>query len=140
MSDGLIDNAVQVAAGGAGAGGSFFALRWLVQWFTGRLERREQLLDKQDERVDREWQKLREELKTDNDAMKQRLEQIAKQNEIIRFAFHHVTAALIRVDPRNPALTQVETLLAQAYPIDFNMLVTRAESALDANERAKLDD
>lgn len=139
MSD-VLDNAVQVAAGGAGAGGGFFALRWLVNWFTGRLERREELLDKQDERVDREWQKLREELKADNEAMKLRLAEIGRQNEAIRFAFHHVAAALIKVDPKNPALIQAEQMLAKAFPVDFGMMLDRIDAAATASERASIDD
>ncbi|MBY8826129.1 hypothetical protein [Sphingomonas colocasiae] len=140
MDDGgIVDNAVQIAAGGAGAGGGFYAIRWFFQWITGRLDRRQDLLDAQDQRVDREWQAIREELKADNDRMKARLEAISRQNEAIRFAFHHVAAALIRIDPKNPALIQAEQMLAKAFPVDFGMMLDRIDAAAAASELAKTD-
>lgn len=120
----LLEESVKVASGAAGAGGGFFALRWLIGWLTGRMDRRQTLLDAQDERVDREWQKIRERVET-------RLDKVEQQNEALRFAFHHVAGALIRIDPQNPALAQAEQMLAQAFPIDFTILTAQAEAALE---------
>lgn len=120
----LLEEGVQIASAGVGVGGGFFALRWLVGWLTGRMDRRQLLLDAQDERVDREWQKIRE-------RVEERLGKVERQNEALRFAFHHVAGALIRIDPQNPALAQAEQMLSQAFPVDFTLLAERAGSAVD---------
>ncbi|NIJ18482.1 hypothetical protein FHS95_000151 [Sphingomonas naasensis] len=124
---GILDEAVTAAATGSGVGGGFFALRWLVQWLTGRLDKRQALLDAQDERVDREWQKIREKVEA-------RLDKVELQNEALRFAFHHVAAALIKVDPTNPALAQAEQMLSAAFPLDLRLMTDRAEIALARDE------
>lgn len=138
----MMETAAEVAAGGAGFGGAFAAFWWLINWFTGRADKRQAVLDAQEEKVDQDWRAIREELHAANAATNRKLAAIEKQNEALRFAFHHVAGALIRIDPKNPALVQAEQLLAQAFPIDFGMLAARAEAALDqvAADRATIDD
>lgn len=120
----LLEESIQIGSAAAGAGGGFFLLRWVFDRVVARLDRRQANLDAQDERVDREWQKIREKVE-------QRLDRVERQNEALRFAFHHVAGALIRIDPQNPALAQAEQMLAQAFPIDFALLGERAGAALD---------
>ncbi len=127
--DTFVESAVQAAASGGGFAGVFLFLRWAVAVLTGRADKREQKLDAQDARLDAEWKQIRED-------MKRRLERIEKQNEALRFAFHHVAGALIRVDPNNPALAQAETLLNQAFPVDFRLIAERAGAALDLGAAA----
>lgn len=122
----LLDDAVSAAATGGGMGAAFFVLRWLWMAVTGRLDRREARIDAQDEKLDMEWQAIREE-------MKGRLDKIERQNEALRYAFHHVAGALIRLDPQNPALAQAEQMLAAAFPVDFRLLAEQAGAALDKN-------
>jgi len=123
--DRLIDGAVTAAAGGGGFAGAFLALRWLVNWLTGRMDRRQALLDQQDARIDQEWKQIRDE-------MKERLDKIETQNGALRVAFHHVAGALVRVDPSNPALLLAEQILAQAFPLDLNALAAQAGAAIDS--------
>lgn len=140
MADpGILDEAVTAAATGTGVGGGFFALRWLVLWLTGRLDKRQALLDAQDERVDREWQTIREELKAKNAALDQRLDQIEQQNNALRFAFQHVAGALVRIDPKNEALIIADRILAAAFPADFSLGVAMAGAALDEDDRRRTE-
>lgn len=127
----IVESLARMAAGGLGVGGGWFMLRWVIDKITARLDRRQQQLDIQDEKLDQEWKAIREELKL-------RVDKIEKQNEALRFAFHHVAGALIRIDPQNPALKQAEQLLAQAFPIDLTLLADRAAAALDLSEERRL--
>lgn len=127
VTEPFVEDAVQIGASAAGLGGGFYAIRWLILWLTGRADRRQDSLDQQDERIDREWQKIREKIEI-------RMEKVERQNEALRFAFHHVAGALVRIDPRNPALRQAEQVLEQAFPIDFGLMAERAEAALAKEE------
>ncbi|MFZ2996296.1 hypothetical protein [Sphingobium sp.] len=128
----IIDDAVQAAAGGGTMGAVFFFLRWTWMQVTGRADRKQMLIDAQEAKVDREWETIREELKAERQADKLRVDRIERQNQALRFAFHHVAAALIRIDPQNPAITQAEQMLATAFPVDFRLLAEQAESAISA--------
>ncbi len=55
VSDNLWGDAVQVAAGGAGAGGGFVFVRWFINWLTGRHDLREAQIDKKDAALDERW-------------------------------------------------------------------------------------
>lgn len=127
----MIDDVAQVAAGGVSFGGGLYMARWLILWLTGRADRKQALIDEQEAKVDREWATMREELKAERQADKLRLDRIEKQNQALRFAFHHVAAALIRIDPQNPALSQAEQMLSQAFPLDFSLIAERAAAAVE---------
>jgi hypothetical protein len=130
-SEKIAEGVAQAAGGGLGVGGGIWFVRWFILWLSARHDSKQAALDAQDERIDQEWKKIREELKAEVGA-------IRRQNEALRFAFHHVAGALIRLDPRNPALIQAEQLLAQAFPIDLQMVADRAAAALDRSEEERL--
>lgn len=44
---------------GAGGGGGFYGLKWLIQWVTGRLDRRQQNLDSQQDALNSGWAEYR---------------------------------------------------------------------------------
>lgn len=134
----LVEDVAQAAAGGASLGGGFFLLRWLITAITGRMDRKQADLDAQDARLDAEWRAIREELKAKIAKMEAAQEVQARQNEALRFAFHHVAAALIKVDPGNPALANAEQRLNQAFPVDFDILAQQAADALDMSEERRL--
>lgn len=135
----ILDQAVSGASAGGGIGAVLLGGRWLINWITGRHDRRQDALDAQDSKIDLEWQKLREEMKADNAKTKQRLDAIDAQNQVLRLAVQHAVAALVKVDPDNPALARIEHMLAQAFPLDLSFAVDRAEIALarDAAQHPK---
>lgn len=55
MNEDLFSGAAQVAAGGAGLGGGFYMVRWLINWLTGRHDLREAQIDKKDAALDERW-------------------------------------------------------------------------------------
>lgn len=120
-----------VALGGGTLGGTFFAMWKLLAWLTGRHDRRQALLDAQDERQDREWQKLRENLEGVVQRHEARIAALESKNEALRLVIHHLAGALVRVDPDNPALALADQILAVAFPVDLAMLSQRAEIALE---------
>jgi hypothetical protein len=127
---GLASDVAQAAAGGFSLGTSFFAVRWLVQIVTRWSERREARLNAQEDRADRDWHQIREEIKQQlADALK-RLGTVETQNAALRRAFNHVAGALIRLDPQHAALAEADQLLASSFPVDFDLAVARAEGAL----------
>ena len=126
----LIGDVLSAGSAGAGIGTAFLIGRWVITWLTARFDRRQAVLDAQDGQIDQEWSALREELKRDKAEMKKHLTRIERQSEALRFSFHHVAAALMKVDPHNPALAQAEQLLAQAFPLDLRFATDRAEIAL----------
>ena len=138
MSDpGILDEAVTAAATGTGVGGGFFALRWLVQWLTGRLDKRQAQLDAEHDALDMSWKDYRILLEKDRQETRARMEKIDEQNRALRLAFEHVAGGLIRVDPKNEALVIADRILAAAFPTDFSFGITRAGAALDEEERRR---
>lgn len=128
MSDpSAIDELKTVAVGGGSFGGVFFALRWLVNWVTKRLDRRQERLDAEHNALDMGWKEYR--LHTEK-----RLAAVEKQNRALHLAFQHVSAALIRVEPQNPALTVAERIMAAAFPDDFSLAAAMAAGAIDRTE------
>lgn len=138
MSDpGIIDDAITTAAAGTGVGGGFFALRWLVQWLTGRLDKRQAQLDAEHDALDMSWKDYRILLERDRQETRARMEKIDEQNRALRLAFEHVAGGLIRIDPSNEALVIADRILAAAFPTDFSFGITRAGAALDQAERQR---
>ncbi|RSU21195.1 hypothetical protein [Sphingomonas koreensis] len=133
----ILEEGAKIASAGVGVGGGFFALRWLVGWLTGRMDRRQEVLDAQEGSIDQEWKDLREELKRDNADLKRRMDSVETQNSALRRAFNHVAGALIRIDPLNAALAQADQMLTQAFPLDFSLTTERAEAALNATDPAR---
>jgi hypothetical protein len=132
MSDpNLYDDAVSAASAGGGFATALLAGRWLINWFTARMDRKQALLDAQEVKTDLEWQAIREELRADNTEMKRRIAVIERQTDALRYSFHRVAGELTRIDPQNPALQEVDRVLSQAFPIDFSMLAERAGAAID---------
>ena len=83
MSDpGILDEAVTAAATGTGVGGGFFALRWLVQWLTGRLDKRQAQLDAEHDALDMSWKDYRILLEKDRQETRARMEKIDEQNGV----------------------------------------------------------
>lgn len=128
---GLAKDVAQTAAAGFSAGGGFVAIRWLVQIVTRWSERREARLNAQEDRADKEWQNIREEIKQQLADANKRLGIVERQNVALRRAFNHVAAALIRTDPQHNALAEADQLLAASFPVDFGLTAARAEGALD---------
>ncbi|WP_088183568.1 hypothetical protein [Sphingobium sp. Z007] len=133
---GIATDVAKVAAGSFSAGGGFFALRWIVGVITRWSERRAARLDAQEERADREWQQIREEIKQQlADALK-RVGTVERQNLALRRAFNHVAGALLRIEPKHTALAEADHLLAASFPVDFDLAMARAEAALDQAQSA----
>jgi hypothetical protein len=128
MSDpSTIDDLKTAAAAGGSFGGAFFALRWLVNWVTRRLDRRQERLDAEHDALDMGWKEYR--LHTEK-----RLASVEKQNRALHLAFQHVSAALIRAEPQNPALAIAERIMATAFPDDFSLSAAMAAGAIDRTE------
>jgi len=120
----LVERLGEWVAGGAGMGGGFFAVRWVVMTLIGRADRRQQLLDDEHAVLDMSWKDYRLHLE-------QRFKEIDRQNQALRLSFEHVAGALIRVDPQNPALALADRVMAQAFPMDFTFSLARVDAAID---------
>ncbi|MCJ8159902.1 hypothetical protein [Sphingomonas sp. LaA6.9] len=136
MMEGLEDLKQWVAAGGsAGAvfGAVFFALRWFVNWIAERHDKRQASLDAEHAELDQSWKSYRL-------VLERELGTIKRELNAVRFAFQRVSAALIEVDPTNPAIAEAAHIMAIAFPADFSLDVARAEAALNghAKEGGKL--
>lgn len=53
----FLDGLAQTAAGGGGFAAVLLFARWLLDWLTGRHDRREDLLEKKDSALDERWSK-----------------------------------------------------------------------------------
>jgi hypothetical protein len=133
-----IELAVTAAATGSGAGGGFFVLKWLLQWLTGRADKRQAQLDAEHAALDMSWKDYRLLLERDRQELQLRMSTMEKQGRALRLSFEHVAGALIRLDPHNPALAIVDKILATAFPDDFSLAAYRAEAALDRQSGGSL--
>jgi len=134
---GILDEAVTAAAAGTGVGGGFFALRWLIQWLTGRLDKRQAQLDAEHDALDMSWKDYRLLLERDRQDLRATMGKIEAQNRALRTAFEHVTGALIRIDPKNEALVIADRILSSAFPADFSVGLAMAAAALDEDDRRR---
>src|SRR3546814_15748680 len=66
---GVVDTAVAAASAGGGFAGVLLASRWLLNWITGRYDKRAERIDAQDEKVDLQWQAIREAYARDNETL-----------------------------------------------------------------------
>lgn len=129
-----LDQLKALAGIGGGATASFFILRWIeraVRWFSERHDKRQAQLDSEHAALDMSWKDYRLLLERDRVDLRGRVEAMEKQNRALRLSFEHVTGALIRHDPQDPALTIAERLMARAFPDDFTTLTAMAGAALD---------
>jgi hypothetical protein len=128
VSDSLGPESIKTAAAFGGTfGGVFFALRWLMDWMAKRFDKRQAQLDAEHATLDMSWKDYRLQLE-------RRLSTLERQNNAFRLGFQHVSAALIRADPHNPALTIAEKIMAQAFPDDFSFSTAMAAGALDQTQ------
>lgn len=125
MSDGFsLDGLKTAATFGGSFGAVFFALRWLLDWIARRLDKRQAQLDAQEAALDMSWKDYRLQLE-------KRIATIERQNNAFRLGFQHVSAALIRCNPQDPALAIAEKIMAQAFPDDFSIGAAMAGGAID---------
>jgi hypothetical protein len=136
---GILDDAITTAAAGTGMGGGFFVLRWLVQWLTGRLDKRQAQLDAEHGALDKSWEGYRLRLEERATRLEQRMETMERQGRAVWLAFEHVAGGLIRVDPGNEALVIADRILASAFPTDFSFGIARAGGALDEDDRRRAE-
>ncbi|QNQ09238.1 hypothetical protein [Sphingomonas alpina] len=122
-----LDEIKAAASFGGGLGVTLYFLRWLVNWITGRLDKRAAQLDAEHASLDGSWKGYRL-------TLEQRVARLEGQNRALSVCFQHVSAALIRIDPANPALQRAEQIMAAAFPMDFSLAVQRAGAALDAED------
>lgn len=115
-----------VAFGGS-IGAGYYAVRWMVVFIAQRHDRRQAQLDAEHSALDGSWKGYRL-------TLEQRVARLEVQNNAFRLAFQHVSAALIRSDPTNPALALAEQQLARAFPLDMTMAADRATAAVDLND------
>jgi hypothetical protein len=111
------------ALGGAG-GVMFYAVRWFVEWASGRVDRRQAQLDAEHAALDGGWATYRRMLEERNrvlDARVAALEDLARANAEqltgMRLAFGLVSDELRKADPANSALRRAEQLLVAAFPL-----------------------
>lgn len=126
----ILDQVKAFVGLGGGATASFFILRWVeraVRWMSERHDKRQVQLDNQAAALDRGWQGYRVQLE-------QRLQTLERQSRAAYLAFQHVSAALIRKDPADPALMMAEHIISQAFPGDFTVLAAAAGEAIDQNQ------
>lgn len=116
----MLEQLMQVAAGGATAGGGFYGVRWVVMYLTGRADQRQAKLDREHDALDMSWKDYRLNLET-------RFKQLERQNRALRMAFEHVAGALVRKDPDNPALAIADRIMASTFPDDFSTTVARLD-------------
>lgn len=130
----MIEQLQGAGAAGAAFAGTGFGMWRLLLWFTVRLDKRQAQLDAEHGALDMGWKEYRLLLERDRLDLRANFARLEKQNRALRMSFEHVTGALIRVDPDNPALGFVDKILAAAFPDDFTMAAFRAEAALNRND------
>lgn len=131
--NGIVDSAVKAASAGGGFAGVLLAVRWVLNWLTGRWDARAARIDAQDAKVDLQWQQIREAtearaetLTKDVTALAERLTaaeaKIAAQTVRLgqqEFVLKLVITELDRVDPGNTVAKQARILLEQVQPAAF---------------------
>lgn len=144
----IVDSAVTAASAGGGFAGVLLAVRWLLNWLTGRLDARAARIDAQDKKVDLEWQQIREGLRSENDALRTDVTALAERitsaeskiaSQTVRigqqeFVLKLVITELDRVDPGNAVAKQARILLEHVQPAAFPK-----RRAPTADEAALLD-
>lgn len=75
---------------GAGGGAGFYMLKWLIEWFTGRVDKREASLDSGVQRLDAATQRLIENLQRRLDDVTERLSLV--EDELAECRTQHATA------------------------------------------------
>lgn len=125
-----IDDAKDAVGAGAGAGGAFYALRWLWTQVASRFDTRQARLDAEHATLDMSWKEYRL-------FLERRMSSLERQNRAVLTAFQHVSAGLIRRDPQAPELIVAERLMAAAFPTDFSMASQMAGAAVDMSEGVK---
>jgi hypothetical protein len=113
----MFEEGVQYGSAAAGAGGGFFLMRWIFDKVVARLDRRQTLLDTQEAKVDREWQTIREELRSRLSVLEEEGRKRAEENIALRLAFEIVAGELRARDPGNHALHRAEQILAAGFPL-----------------------
>jgi hypothetical protein len=114
----------QIAMTGGSAGCGFYVVRWIALFLTGRHDARQARLDREHAELDQGWKGIRL-------TLEQRVERLEKQNAALHVAFQHVSAALIRHAPDDPALKIAEQVMARAFPTDFTLAASMAGAAID---------
>lgn len=124
----------QAAVAGGSFGGVVFALRWIVMWFTARVDRREAQLDAEHNALDLGWKDYRLLIEARNRMLEDRLGAIERQSRAAYTSFQHVASALIQIDPDNEALVRAGKIMAAAFPDDFTLATAMAAGVLDREE------
>lgn len=95
--------------------------RWLLNWNERRAESRSAKLQKWSDELDRREAKLDAEREAEIVGIKTTLSQMSGEHHALFQCYHLLAAALIKLDPVNPALTEASALLSAAYRIDRTM-------------------
>lgn len=93
-------------------------IKWAIGWSDKRFDKRTAELEA--------WEaQLRSRERSFEDSINNRLSDVERENRVLarenrglRVAFQHVSAALYRHDPKDPALMLAEQILAQSIPLD----------------------
>ncbi len=96
--------------GGGGLVGIGMGVRWLLEWWGKRDERKQQRAER---RSTKEFQKVRD--------LNNRLEQLEDKMSRLTIAVNILIAKEYRSDPNSPELQQVRAILGDVFPLHLHV-------------------
>lgn len=94
---GLVEGVAKVAAGGLGAGGGLYFVRWLILWLGGVTERRAAANDAQRAELDQSWKGYRLTLEDRLGKYEQRIDRLETEVEDCHASKRETEAQLARL-------------------------------------------
>lgn len=93
-------------------------IRWAFDWNDRRTETRSAKLEAWEARLEKREADFENKIENRMAAVEAENVAVRRENRGLRMAFQHVSAALVRCDPKDPALLLAERILAQSIPLD----------------------
>ena len=104
----------EVAAGGGGFAAAFVGIQWVINFMTGRHDKRAAELDRREAELEK---KVAARLSSLEDAV----QQLSDDQRRARLAIGILVAKVARDDPHAPELAQVSQILGDAFPLSFTL-------------------
>lgn len=118
VSDNLWADAVQVAAGGAGAGGGFVFFRWFLNWLTGRHDKREAQIDAKDTALDERWAAYTKKMEERSEKLEGRCGRLEEEVEDCHRSKRELETRIARLEGIDQGMGEVRQIGQRAASLD----------------------
>lgn len=117
MDDEFLGRLAQVAAAGGGFGGVLVFARWLINWLTGRHDRREDMIEQKDAALDERWAKYTKKLEDRCEKLEGRQERMEVEVEDCHRSKRELEIRIARLEGFDQGLGErrQEEQIAQSY-------------------------